>query len=271
MSKNNSSIHLSPSEKTALRCILENGPTYAYHLSHTTPKILETEKTANTALNSLSRKGLLEKKGTEGERDRKDYYLTLKGLCAILAFPTTSDEIWTRIESVIEKWGHLLPLLKKLYLFKKHDLEEHFKDSLIKTSRYFIETTEPTSKYFIGNTEPIYFGRFDIDLIERSMHRADAVFMMKWNRVLHEDAELRQKTKWHLELEKRMKEQYLEEFTGRLSQVFPKLEQPNPDWDAIRLIELNLQRAHICDSGLVLVNGKIYYNYQTSNDAPSKP
>jgi DNA-binding PadR family transcriptional regulator len=255
------SVRLSPSEKEALLFILKKGPTYAYNLSHNKTRLFNTEKTANTALNSLSRKSLLEKKDAEKERNRKYYYLTLKGLCTAMICSTESDEVWQEIESIIDRWGHLLPLFKKFYLFKKYGLEDYFKESFIQEARLSVLFQ---GLWLKNNADNILN-----DFIKRSMHRADADFMVKWNRVLHEDAELMQRTKWHLELEKRMKEQYLEELTERLSQVFPKLEQPNPDWDAIRLIELNLQQAHICDSGLVLVNGKVYY--KTSNDAPSKP
>lgn len=256
MSKNNSSIHLSPSEEKALRYILKTGPTYAYHLSHGKTKKFNTEKTANIALNSLSRKGLLEKKGIEGERNRKDYYLTSKGMCAVLTFSTELDEFWVKIESIIEKWGSLLPILSKWHLFKKHGLEDYFKD-ILKRAALISITPELTVGSWNSQTqsyesipEPAenFNYKLEMYLIEESIsigYSGDADFMMKWNRVLHEDADLRKKTKILLERNVRMREQYLTDWKERLSAVFPELERSDPDWDGIRAIELNLQRAHI--------------------------
>jgi DNA-binding PadR family transcriptional regulator len=252
---------LSPSEELALLYILKNGPTYAYYLSHKKKKILGTEKTANTALNRLAHRGLLEKKKTDDKRKRKDYYLTLKGLCTAFSYFTGQNENWKKIENITDKWGHLLPLLNKFNLFKKYDLEDYFKKSLIQeASNYVIiqATRQKDDAEYILNS-----------FIQRSMHRANADYMVKWNRVLHEDAELRQKTKWRLELDAKMTEQHLGELTRRLSQVFPKLEQQNPDWDAIRLVELNLQQANIGDSGLVFNSSE--RQSKPSNDKTVEP
>jgi len=255
MSKNNSSIHLSPSEETALSYILKNGPTYAYHLGDKKTKVFNTEKTANTALNSLSRKGLLEKKGVEGERDRKDYYLTSKGICAVLTFSTELEGFWMRIESIIEKWGSLLPILSKWNLFKKHGLEDYFED-ILKRAALILITPGLTVGSWNPQTqshEPVpepggnFNYKLEMCLIEKSVsigYSGDADFMMKWNRVLHEDADLRKKTRILLERNVRMREQYLADWKERLSAVFPELERSNPDWDGIRTIELKLQRAH---------------------------
>lgn len=230
------SIRLSPSEKTALLYILEKGPTYAYNLSHNKTRLFNTEKTANTALNGLSRKGLLEKKNTSKERGRKDYYLTLKGLCTALVYSAESDEIRQKIENIFDRWNHLLPLLKKFSLFKKHGLEDYFKETLNQETKIFV--------FYHGRWLSNNARNIEDDFIERSMHQADAGFMMKWNRVLQEDSELRQKTKCRLEMDMKMEEQRLSEYIERLSKVFPKLELLNPDWDEICKIELKLQKAH---------------------------
>jgi DNA-binding PadR family transcriptional regulator len=239
---------LSPSEQKALRYIAENGPTYAYNLaralSHLKTKLFDTEKTANIALNSLAREELLEKKETGQNRTRKDYYLTLKGLCYALHYLyfSNSEKFYAEIENIINRWGHLLPLLKKYELFKKHNLEGYFKETLIGEATKVVAFQ---GLWLKDNADHILE-----DFIERSMRKSDAEFMMKWNHILFDDVELRQRTKWYLELEKEMKEQYLEELTERLSQVFPKLECPNPDWNELQLIEDKLAGAHICDSGI---------------------
>jgi DNA-binding PadR family transcriptional regulator len=123
------SMHLPPSEEKALHYIIEHGSTYAYHLGHTL-KILETEKTANIALNNLARKGFLQKQSKKEARERKMYSLTLKGLCKALAFSELTDPVWLHLEKVIEKYSALFPLLTKYETFKKHGLEEYFKQSL---------------------------------------------------------------------------------------------------------------------------------------------
>jgi predicted transcriptional regulator len=250
------SVRLSPSEKQVLLYILKNGPTYAYHLSHK-GKVLNTEKTASEALNHLLNKDLLEKKAIGQERKRKDYYLTLKGLCAALLYSAESDDVWQKIESIIDKWGYLLPLFKKFSLFKVHGLEKYFKETLIHEARLFVLFHDPL---FRGNANNV-----ENNFIKRSMHRADADFMVKWDRVLYEDAGLRRRTKWLLEQHKQMMEAYLQEYTERLSQVFPKLETSNPDRAELRKIENSLSGAHMDDSGLVLVNGVI--RYKSSNES----
>lgn len=195
-----------------------------YSTTHSSVKALEKEGFVRLKSEKINEKGVT----------AKVYTLTLKGLCK--AF-TVSDALWLKIDVIIDRWSGLLPVLTKFSVFKKHGLEAFFKKSL------------KTDSSLIAFSEQIHFASYlKQGLIDRATAigtSGNADFMMKWNRVLHEDPELRQITKLHLELEKRMKEQYLEDITKRLSQVFPKLEQPNPDWDAIRAIELNLQRAHI--------------------------
>lgn len=240
MNTRNMTRKLSPSEHKTLLHIIKSGPTYAYQLSHS-KELVGTEKTANITLNRLARECLLEKREANQERGRKDYYLTLKGLC--MAFAVSEiDGIWVKIENIIERWWHLLPLLKKYNLFKKYDLDDYFKNTIVHEAR---KVALFEGEWLKDDADHILE-----DFIEQSMHKADADFMMKWNRVLFDDVELRQKTKWRLELEKEMKEQYLEELTERLSQVFPKLECPNPDWNELQLIEDKLAGAHICDSGI---------------------
>jgi predicted transcriptional regulator len=251
------SVRLSPSEKEVLLYILKNGQTYAYYLSHKA-KILNTEKTASEALNHLLTKDLLEKKDAGQERKRKEYYLTLKGLCTALLYSAESEDVWHKIEGIIDRWGYLLPLFKKFSLFKKHGLEKYFKETLIHEARLYVLFH---GRWLRGNAINI-----ENDFIERSMHRADADFMMKWNRVLHEDAGLRRRAKWLLESHKKMTETHLQEYAERISRVFPKLETPNPDWDELRKIEDSLSGAHIDDSGLVLVNGN-EVRYKSSNES----
>jgi hypothetical protein len=124
-------VHLSPSENTALLHILLNGPAYAYDLAyHPTDKIeminglmvekkwvFNTEKTANTALNGLARRRLLEKKEVNGDlggnrgRKRKYYYLTLSGLFLGLSILDEEKEVKNKIDVIVRIWKNLLPAL----------------------------------------------------------------------------------------------------------------------------------------------------------------
>jgi len=122
-------VHLSPSEETALLHILENGCAYAYELAYHPEKrirlvngiyraekewVFRTEKTANTALNSLARRRLLEKKLERSEaakkegRDRYYYYLTLPGLFLGLSILDERKTLNDKIDSIVKKWSSLL-------------------------------------------------------------------------------------------------------------------------------------------------------------------
>lgn len=237
MSKPDVSNHLTPSEKEALFYIIENGPTYAYYLGDKKAKVFKTEKTANTSLNNLAKKGLLEKKETKDQRDKKNYYLTLKGVFRFFDNSDVSDKIWEKMDIIIAHWGHLLPLLKKFYLFKEHGLEEEMRSFLIRASNIFANDIE--MGLLRGSNDVTSY------LIESSMHRADADFMLKWNKVLCEDKELRDKTKSHLLWDSESLRCRLTEIETRLCEIFPELESSNPDWNKIHETELNLQRAHI--------------------------
>jgi hypothetical protein len=112
---------------------LENGSAYAYDLANHPEKriklidgiylaekewIFRTEKTANTALNSLARRRLLEKKLERGKagkkegRDRYYYYLTLSGLFLGLSILDERKSLNEKIDSIVKRWSSLLsPLL----------------------------------------------------------------------------------------------------------------------------------------------------------------
>lgn len=226
-------LRLSPSEKKALLHILIEGSNYAYYLSCKNG-IFNTEKTANTALNHLARQSLLEKRVVKKKRVRNYYHLTLKGLCTALVFFDDPNEIWVKIENITKRWGHLFPLLKKHHLFRSHGLEDYFQQTLLNVVREYV--------LFHGHWHPNNATNMENSFIQKFIRQTEADFMMKWNHVLHEDSELRQKTKLFLEREKKKMEQDLEKFTDRLDLVFPRLGEAEPDWEKIKQLELKIMR-----------------------------
>ena len=267
MNKNHDeSTHLSPSEKKALYYILENGPTYAYYLSHATPKILETEKTANIALNSLSRKGLLKKRAGNGVREKKIYSLTLKGLCKALADSASTDKIWENFENVIANNGSLIPVLAKFEVFKKHNLHEDFKQRLRKAAidtvnqRYMLGITGATGDPYWGLShlmgvfisDLLAFINFKIDLKIKYTHAAFGAgekrqheddLRLSWAQVLREDDYLRQLAKDYTEQRLNELDTELEIQKARIS-ILQSLESDEPDWEAIRSGESGCEKAN---------------------------
>ena len=148
-------------------------------------------------------------------------------------------------EAVLEKWKHSLPILDKFSLFKKHGLGEQFKEKVIRVAAFQYRTLLEKETAKTINVFPQYYRDIEQYIIETSSHLSDADSMVKWNRILYEDEELRQKTKFHLEMKRDFYKTYLSEINGRLEQVFPLLENAKPDWGKIREVEEKLSEAHI--------------------------
>jgi hypothetical protein len=174
-----------------------------------------------------------EKKNEKGVT-AKLYGLTIKGLCAAFAI---SDDLWLKTDDVTDKWSSLLPVLTKFSLFKKHGLEEVFKEHLRKCLYLFGESPDSTP-YIASDIEYTLFDRAIAPGI-------NAQLRMKWNNILHDDAAFRNYTKNKLAKEIRMREQYIEDMKKRLTTIYPELERQEPNWDELNKIELELEKAHI--------------------------
>jgi len=222
------SKHLPPSEEKALDYIIEHGPTYAYHLSHTTPKIIRTEKTANIALNNLARKRLLHKKAKWGEetnrRERQMYTLSLRGLCVALIELDLLDKDPDWIK---KNWGHLLPLLNKLPLFDKN-LFWACLSSAWEDVRWLTV---------------IFDDAFTAIIIEekfcKAMYRVanDPDSMTKIDKILHADPEFRKRAKDCLHEMRARGVVKMIKIGEWINRVFPELEKSEPDWNKIKDIE----------------------------------
>ena len=184
---------------------------------------------------------------------RKVWTLTLKGLCQYTANLLHSQEVLN--ETVIERWGTLLPFLNKFGLFKKYGLGQPFREEITHLLAIYLDliSEEEKSKYlsffspyFHGTAEQII--GFDEQIILRLSSMMDVDSSLKWDRVLNEDKELRRKTKSFLEEQRTYLKFQLSEIEGKLQQVLPLLEKPNPDWDGVCEIENRLRRAPLWPS-----------------------
>ena len=226
--------HISPSEEKILIHIFEKGPTHAYHLWHNkkidNKKIVSTEKTAITALHSLAQKGLLEKKEVIVKaRLRKQYTLTLKGLCtALCRFSFPACQI-IDFDKTATRWGYLLPILKTFPIFNRWKLEAFFEETLLSALKW--QAVEQ------GLFVPENIEEISTLFFKYVMRQQDADLMVKWNHILSEEVDLRSKAKEYFEMRKRVVEQELREYAERLDSVFPEFERSKPDWVKIRKIE----------------------------------
>jgi molybdenum-dependent DNA-binding transcriptional regulator ModE len=204
-------------------------------------------------LQLLARNRLIQSRLVPSEKQgpgRKVWTLTLKGLCQYCANILQSQEVLS--ETVIEKWGTLLPFLNKFGLFKKHELGQPFREEITRALAIYLDLISEDEKYkYLHFFTPYFRGTiekligFDEQVVLRFSSTADIDSSLKWNRVLNEDEELRRKTKSFLEEQRTYLKFQLSEIEGKLEQVLPLLEKPNPDWDGIIEIEHRLRKAPI--------------------------
>jgi DNA-binding PadR family transcriptional regulator len=178
---------------------------------------------------------------------RNVWTLTLKGLCQYCANLLHSKKVLN--ENVIENWGTLLPFLNKFAIFKKHGLGQPFREEITNLLAIYLDLISEEEKlnylsyfspYFRGTAEKII--GFDEQIVLRFSSTLDIESSLKWDRVLNEDEELRRKTKSFLEEQRTYLKFQLSEIEGKLEQVLPVLENPNPDWGGIAEIEHRLRR-----------------------------
>ena len=178
---------------------------------------------------------------------RNVWTLTLKGLCQYCANLLHSKQVLD--ENVIENWGTLLPFLNKFALFKKHGLGQPFREEITNLLAIYLDIISEEEKlkylsffspYFRGTAEKLI--GFDEQIVLRFSSTVDIDSSLKWDRVLNEDEELRRKTKSFLEEQRTYLKFQLSEIEGKLEQVLPMLEKPNPDWGGIAEIEHKLRR-----------------------------
>jgi DNA-binding PadR family transcriptional regulator len=204
-------------------------------------------------LQSLEKNRLIESRLERSAKQgpgRKVWTLTLKGLCQYCANLLQSQEIMDG--TVVEKWGTLLPFLNKFGLFKKHGLGQPFRKEITRSLAVYLDLISVDEKYkylsffspyFRGTTEKLI--GFDEQIILHFSSTIDVNSSLEWDRVLNEDEELRRKTKSFLKEQRTYLKFQLAEIEGKLEQVLPLLEKPNPNWERINGIEVKLRQTPI--------------------------
>ena len=224
---------LTDSERTALRYILENGPAHGYRVYKESG--LRTDKTVYTALKALKEKGLLEKKPAEEKRrpgqPMQNYYLTLTGLSVGLSI---SDKPWKRMDSLVCRWEDLFPFVfKRWSLFKKHGLTEE----VMKALEWVMEIPAMDWRY----------GHSWVDLERASMEETFVSSMadlprpveakMNWLRLLHSDEKLRRRVEDYHKEQLEVNEAFVKQQKDKVK-IIAMLQEPEPDWEGIRKLEL---------------------------------
>lgn len=125
-----------------LLLVLLKGPSWFYALVHRHK--VASNKIVLTDLNLLQQKGLIETcnnqvEQTRGGRDRKFYRLTTLGIITAMSYANLEH-----VRRKVDRWEKQLPMvLGKIDLFRQHDLETRFLETLISFTRGFIVSGIP--------------------------------------------------------------------------------------------------------------------------------
>jgi len=237
-------------EHEILLKIARKGSSYFYPFHSKGKDYIASRATIYRAKENLENNKLikfLENQKSKG-RKRKIYSLTAVGVCRALA---TSNLLDDNPEAIAENWGHLIPVLKKLPLFDKHNLKWRLLHYLRREVKYLIGIS-----IFINESSTKAEKRNESIVVQNTNKQTYKMLTektispelgMKYNKILQEDPELREGTKRYLRGRRGLAFTHVIEATERLKLVFPLLESDNPDWNEIQKTEESLRNTWFYD------------------------
>jgi len=218
-------VQQTDAENDILEDIVKNGPSHIYPFHCVgSRRYISSRATIYRAKDNLLQNNFIRLATTEkvNGRIRKVYTLTAQGLCKFLAY---SDWLYEKPELIMEKGGHLLPILKKLPLFDKHGIEWNLRHCLKKVVKY------PAFNMFsVKDTQVTNY--IEDQVCKMLTEKASADLRVKYDRVLQEDPELREAAKKYLRARRGgLHLMSALQATEQLKLVFPLLESDEPDWN----------------------------------------
>ncbi len=228
------------SEATVLAYIVEHGPVHGYLIQKLSNL---SGKTTYVALKDLVENGLLvkvaaEKRNRPGQQIQR-YRLTLRGLCVGLEF---SDILWKKIDTIVEKWKNLLPLIfERWERFNAAGLAEEVKKALESSLEVCAMDWKFGHKWDDESGRGFAEDRFLNNVVNEAQPPA---VRMKWNRVVGSDKELRQRQQRYQDLQFEIY-QALTDHQRKKQEITKMLQKTNPDWKEIEKLEAEAERPKI--------------------------
>jgi hypothetical protein len=169
----------------------------------------------------------------------RTYGLTCEGLYKFLDDCFDDEEVWAKIEKIIQNWGHFIPFVSKRWdFFKKFGLIQMAIGALRHYTSGKSATGIPTSKDYLKYVEED-FDDFLYNLIEAVNPAQSREMFRKWLDALRNDDELRKKVERLYERRLLINEIVKQNYNLNLDAI-RLIKSPKPDANQLELVMTKL-------------------------------